>query len=131
MKTKKPDAQRVVERNLSPEPESMQKYSYEVRERIAKKAYELYEQRGRQAGRELEDWLESEELSARRWMQPVGERQPKSLTELFRSLADVQALLDNRINYEADRQVPAERIFTLDWIWFASSRHSGVRIGGI
>ena len=62
MKTKKPDAQRVVERNLSPEPESMQKYSGEVRERIAKKAYELYEQRGRQAGRELEDWLEAEEL---------------------------------------------------------------------
>ena len=50
MKTKKKDAQRVVERNLSPEPESMQKHSYEVRERIAKKAYELYEQRGRQEG---------------------------------------------------------------------------------
>ena len=48
MKTRKPDAQRVVERSLSPEPESMQKYSYEVRERIAKKAYELYEQRGQQ-----------------------------------------------------------------------------------
>ena len=62
MKTKKPDAQRVVERSLSPEPESMQKYSYEVRERIEKKAYELHEQRGRQAGRELEDWLEAEEL---------------------------------------------------------------------
>ena len=62
MKTRNPDAQRVVKRNLSPEPESMQKYSDKVRERIAKKAYELYEQRGRQAGRELEDWLEAEEL---------------------------------------------------------------------
>ena len=31
---------------LSREPESMQKYSDEVRERIAKKAYELYEKRG-------------------------------------------------------------------------------------
>ena len=62
MKTRKPDAQRVVERSLSPEPVSAQKYSYEVRERIAKKAYELHEQRGRQAGRELEDWLEAEEL---------------------------------------------------------------------
>ncbi len=62
MKTRKPDAQRVVERNLSPEPESMQKYSHEVRELIANKAYELYEQRGWQAGRELEDWLEAEEL---------------------------------------------------------------------
>lgn len=47
-------------------------------------------------------------------MQPANERQPESPTEPFRSLADVQALLDNRINYEADRQVPAERIFTLD-----------------
>ena len=40
----------------------MQKYSDEVRERIAKKAYELYEQRGRQAERDVEDWLKAEEL---------------------------------------------------------------------
>ena len=40
----------------------------------------------------------------------VSSPQPKP----FRSLADIQALLDSRINYEADRQVPAERIFTLD-----------------
>ena len=44
----------------------------------------------------------------------MSERAPVSLAEPFRSLADVQALLDNRINYEADRQVPTERIFTLD-----------------
>jgi hypothetical protein len=50
MKTRNPDAKRVRERNLSPEPESMQKYSDEVRERIAKKAYELYEQRGATGG---------------------------------------------------------------------------------
>ena len=62
MKTKKPDVQHVVERNLSPEPESMQKYSDEVRELIAKKAYELYEQRGRQAAHDVEDWLQAEEL---------------------------------------------------------------------
>lgn len=62
MKTSKPDAQCVVERNLSPEPESRPKYSDEVRERIAQKAYELYEQRGRQNSRELEDWIEAEEL---------------------------------------------------------------------
>ena len=62
MKTRNPDAQTVVERNLSPEPESMQKYSDEVRERIAKKAYELYEQRGREAERHVEDWLKAEEL---------------------------------------------------------------------
>lgn len=62
MKPTNPVAQRAEERNLSPEPESMQKYSDEVRERIAKKAYELYEQRGRQAERDLEDWLKAEEL---------------------------------------------------------------------
>ena len=62
MKSKIPDPQHVVKRNLSPEPESMQKYSDEVRERIAKKAYELYEQRGRQAKRDVEDWLKAEEL---------------------------------------------------------------------
>jgi exoribonuclease II len=62
MKTRNPDAQRVEERDLSPEPESMQKYSDEVRERIAKKAYELYEQRGREAERDMEDWLKAEEL---------------------------------------------------------------------
>ncbi|THJ20989.1 MAG: DUF2934 domain-containing protein [Nitrospira sp. CG24E] len=57
MKTSNPDAQRVAH-----EPESMQKYSDEVRERIAKKAYELYEQRGRQAEHDVEDWLKAEEL---------------------------------------------------------------------
>ena len=31
-------------------------------ERIAKKAYELYEQRGRGEGRALEDWFEAEEV---------------------------------------------------------------------
>ena len=62
MNTRGSNAQRVVEGDLSPEPESMQKYSDKVRERIAKKAYELYEQRGRQADRHLKDWLEAEEL---------------------------------------------------------------------
>ena len=45
-------------------------------------------------------------------MKPASEQ--RSPSEPFRSLTDVQALLDNRINYETDRQVPAERIFTLD-----------------
>jgi len=31
-----------------------------VRGRISKRAYELYEQRGRQEGRALEDWLKAE-----------------------------------------------------------------------
>jgi Protein of unknown function (DUF2934) len=55
MKTRIPDTQPLEERNLSPEPESMQKYSDEVRERIAKKAYELYEQRGRLGERDVEN----------------------------------------------------------------------------
>jgi len=62
MKTTNPDARPVRKRNRSPEPEYMQKYSDEVRERIAKKAYELYEQRGHQAEHDLEDWLKAEEL---------------------------------------------------------------------
>jgi hypothetical protein len=62
MKTRNPNAQPLEERTLSPEPESMQKYSDEVRERIAKKAYELYEERGREAERHVEDWLKAEEL---------------------------------------------------------------------
>ena len=62
MNPKNADAHYGAERHLAPEPESMQKYSGEVRERIAKKAYELYEQRGRQAERDVEDWLKAEEL---------------------------------------------------------------------
>lgn len=62
MKTKKSDAQPAMERNLPPEPKSMQKYSDEVRELIAKKAYDLYEQRGRQPAHDLEDWLQAEKL---------------------------------------------------------------------
>jgi DUF2934 family protein len=61
MKDKKSHAL-LDEQDLSPEPESMQKYSNELRERIAKKAYELYEQRGRQPERHVEDWLKAEEL---------------------------------------------------------------------
>jgi hypothetical protein len=62
MKTRNPDTRPLEERTLTPEPESMRKYSDEVRERIAKKAYELYEQRERQGGRDVEDWLKAEEL---------------------------------------------------------------------
>jgi len=32
-----------------------------VRGRIAKRAYELYEQRGRQEGQAVEDWLQAEQ----------------------------------------------------------------------
>lgn len=47
-------------------------------------------------------------------MQPSNEQLSGALTKPFRSLAEVQALLDSRLNYEADRQIPAERVFTLD-----------------
>jgi hypothetical protein len=61
MKTKKSHAL-LDEQDLSPEPESMQKYSDELRDRIAKKAYELYERRGRQPEQHVEDWLKAEEI---------------------------------------------------------------------
>lgn len=72
MKTRIDDSQPLEKRNLSPEPESMQKYSDEVRERIAKKAYDLYEQRGRLGERDVEDWLKAEEL-VRKEMNNTGE----------------------------------------------------------
>ena len=54
-----------VMQDLPPEPASMQKYSDEVRDRIATKAYELFEQRGRQDGQDLDDWLRAEEIVMR------------------------------------------------------------------
>ncbi len=40
--------------------------------------------------------------------------QTESLTRPFQSLADVQSLLDSRINYKTDRQAPIARMFALD-----------------
>jgi hypothetical protein len=34
----------------------------DIRGRIALKAYELYEQRGRESDREMDDWLEAERI---------------------------------------------------------------------
>jgi len=62
MKARNPNVSSLNTPILSHEPESMQKYSDEMRERIAMKAYDLYEKRGRQAERDLEDWLQAEEL---------------------------------------------------------------------
>jgi hypothetical protein len=36
--------------------------SEKVREMIGKKAYELYEKRGREHGHDLDDWLEAEKF---------------------------------------------------------------------
>jgi hypothetical protein len=60
MKAHASKLRKLAERTLGAESESMEKYSAATRERIAQKAYELYEQRGRQNGRELDDWLEAE-----------------------------------------------------------------------
>lgn len=44
MKTRATASTLAVNRTVSPDPALMRKYSNEVRERIAKKAHELYEQ---------------------------------------------------------------------------------------
>ena len=62
MKTRTTASNLVVNRTVPPHPAFIQKYSDEVRERIAKKAYELDAQRRRHNVRELKDWLEAEEL---------------------------------------------------------------------
>jgi hypothetical protein len=46
-------------------PELLAKYSSAIRERIAKAAYELYEQRGRRDGQDLDDWLTAEAIVMR------------------------------------------------------------------
>ena len=66
MKVLKSNTPNLAKRTLRTEPESMQKYSDEVRDRIAKKAYELYEQRGRQDGQDIDDWLQAEEIVMRK-----------------------------------------------------------------
>jgi hypothetical protein len=40
-------------------------------EKIRRRAYELYEQRGRDGGHELEDWLRAEEEITGRKVRPV------------------------------------------------------------
>ena len=66
MKVLKSNTPNLAERTLRAEPKFMQKYSDEVRERIAKKAYELYEQRGQQDGQDIDDWLQAEEIVMRK-----------------------------------------------------------------
>ena len=55
----------TAESSTLAEPDGLEKYSDAVREQIAMKAYELHEQRGRQHGRDLDDWLEAEEIVMR------------------------------------------------------------------
>jgi hypothetical protein len=65
MKALKSNVPNLAERKLCAEPESLQKYSDEVREQITKKAYELYEQRNRRDGQDMADWLTAEEIVVR------------------------------------------------------------------
>jgi hypothetical protein len=65
MKPRKPRAtprsKRPTSRKGSTTAASKAKTSdFALYERITLRAYELYEQRGRQAGHELEDWLQAE-----------------------------------------------------------------------
>lgn len=70
MKALKSNTPNLAEQKLRTEPESMQKYSDEVRDRIAKKAYELFEQLGRQDGQDRNDWLKAEEIVMREMYGP-------------------------------------------------------------
>jgi dihydrofolate synthase/folylpolyglutamate synthase len=49
-------------------------------------------------------------------MKVAGERVSPAPAEPFQSIADVQALLDSRVDYETDRRVSPDRAFTLDRI---------------
>lgn len=66
MATKKEPAPKKTAAKKAAVPKSPKKKPAESEEslldRIAKKAYEIYESRGREAGRELEHWLEAEKL---------------------------------------------------------------------
>jgi hypothetical protein len=66
MKTRTTASNLVVNQTVPPDPAFMQKYSDEARERIAKKAYELYAQRGWQDGQDIDDWLQAEEIVMRK-----------------------------------------------------------------
>lgn len=60
--TKSPRAANPSSRaNVRPKQKSLD-LTDDIRARIALKAYELYEQRGRDGDREMEDWLEAETI---------------------------------------------------------------------
>jgi DUF2934 family protein len=49
----------------------------ELEEQIRRRAYDFYEQRGRQEGRELDDWLQAEaELAGTKSQQPLDQWVP-------------------------------------------------------
>lgn len=48
-------------RTASKSAASVQQHVLNLEDEIRRRAYELYEQRGREDGRDLEDWLQAEE----------------------------------------------------------------------
>ncbi len=48
-------------KTLSPNGQASMLASYELEERIRRRAYEIYEQRGHEEGRHLEHWLQAEQ----------------------------------------------------------------------
>lgn len=57
MSTMKPDRTTATRRQT---PAQVTKSTLDLQEQIRRRAYELYEQRGRDGGQELGDWLQAE-----------------------------------------------------------------------
>lgn len=58
----------------SPKPETQQTHPAELQEKIRSRAHEIYEQRNRTEGHDLEDWLQAEaELTAPKTQQELDQ----------------------------------------------------------
>jgi len=64
----------------------------DLEEQIRRRAYELYERRGREAGHETEDWLQAEaELASERTVQLAGETVKKNRKSPVTSMGKTKA----------------------------------------
>jgi P-type Cu2+ transporter len=70
MKTMKPARPTVTPRQTPAL--AVMKSAPELEERIRRRAYELYEQRGREDGHELDDWLQAESEVTQKKANPVA-----------------------------------------------------------
>ncbi|HML94642.1 MAG TPA: DUF2934 domain-containing protein [Thermodesulfobacteriota bacterium] len=59
---KKPAEKKTVVRKTAVKPAPAPETQESLYERIAKKAYEIFESRGRETGRDIEHWLEAEKI---------------------------------------------------------------------
>ena len=67
----------MPEQKIGKSTQSVDQSSTELTEAYVRvRAYQLFEQRGRQDGHDVEDWLEAEE-------EIFGKRQPQNITEDF------------------------------------------------